>query len=155
MLEKIISGGQTGVDRAALDMALAFGLATGGWCPRGRRAEDGVIAEHYRLTETPSRAYRQRTAWNVRDSDGTLVLCCGEPVGGTAWTLKKAKQFQKPLYIQRLSRAYPTAVDAVQAWLRANDLRVLNVAGPRESTEPGIYAAARVFLEQLFGPTLF
>jgi hypothetical protein len=146
-LEKLVSGGQTGVDRAALDVALACGLEVGGWCPRGRRAEDGVIDARYPLTQTPSRDYRQRTAWNVRDSDGTLVLCCGEPVGGTAYTLEKAAQFQKPCCLQRLEMGADP--EAVRRWLQVHRLRVLNVAGPRESTEPGVYVAARAFLERL------
>ena len=79
MLAKIVSGGQTGVDRAALDVALDLSLPCGGWCPKGRKAEDGPIAAHYPLTETPLDSYPQRTEWNVRDSDGTLVLTRGKP----------------------------------------------------------------------------
>jgi len=87
----IISGGQTGVDRGALDAAARLGIAHGGWCPRGRRAEDGEIPERYRLRETPSRRYAQRTAWNVRDSDATLVLIEGDLAGGTALTVRLAR----------------------------------------------------------------
>src|SRR3989442_2721366 len=85
---EIVSGGQTGVDRAALDTALALGLPCGGWCPRGRRAEDGPLPTRYPLRETPSSSYPERTVWNVRDSDGTLILHRGRLSGGTALTLR-------------------------------------------------------------------
>ncbi|MCZ6552322.1 MAG: hypothetical protein O7A67_00850, partial [SAR324 cluster bacterium] len=91
-LQRIVSGGQSGVDRAALDAALATGLPCGGWCPRGRRAEDGPIHERYHLLETPSRRYAQRTEWNVRDSDGTLLLTRREPSRGTALTRRLASR---------------------------------------------------------------
>src|SRR5919108_3104860 len=95
----VVSGGQTGVDRAALDAAAEVGLRTGGWCPRGRRAEDGALAALYTLRETPSRGYAQRTEWNVRDSDATLVLCRGAPRGGTALTLRVAKRCGRPVLV--------------------------------------------------------
>ncbi|PSQ85488.1 MAG: molybdenum cofactor carrier, partial [Bacteroidetes bacterium QH_2_63_10] len=91
-MRKIISGGQTGVDRAALDAALAFNVPVGGWCPKGRRAEDGQIPDRYPLEETPSEAYEQRTAWNVRDSDGTLIITDGSLEGGTALTMTEARR---------------------------------------------------------------
>src|SRR5438445_1429872 len=96
MFEKVISGGQTGVDRAALDVALELGVPAGGWCPKGRKAEDGSLAPRYPLTETPSEEYWQRTEWNVRDSDGTLVLTRGAPTEGTAYTIEVAKKLGKP-----------------------------------------------------------
>src|SRR5437660_8666127 len=99
MFTKLISGGQTGVDRAALDVALELGLPCGGWCPRGRKAEDGVIPDRYPLAETPSPSYRQRTRWNVRDSDGTLILVRGRPTGGTALTLASARRLGKPVLV--------------------------------------------------------
>src|SRR5262249_20137195 len=88
LIARLVSGGQTGVDRAALDAALEVGVPCGGWCPKGRKAEDGRIDDRYPLCETPSAAYSQRTRWNVRDSDGTLVLAWGEPTGGTLLTVK-------------------------------------------------------------------
>ena len=92
----IISGGQTGVDRAALDAALGGGIPIEGWCPRGRIAEDGVLPERYSLKETPSAKYPERTEWNVRDSEGTLLLPYGRLLGGTGLTAKLAKKHGKP-----------------------------------------------------------
>lgn len=145
---KILSGGQTGVDRAALDAARALGLPCGGWCPRDRRAEDGPIAAIYPLVETPSTDYAQRTRWNVRDSDGTLVLTRGPVEGGTAFTVAVARRRRRPLLVVDLA----TESDPVEAdrWVREAGIRVLNVAGPRESQRPGIGAEARPFLERLF-----
>ncbi|WP_447980191.1 putative molybdenum carrier protein [Candidatus Nitrospira bockiana] len=144
---RLVSGGQTGVDRAALDVALDLGLPCGGWCPKGRVAEDGVLADRYPLRETPSPIYPERTEWNVRDSDGTLVLVKGEPSGGTALTLEVARRLAKPSLLIDLSN--PPSPDAVRAWLTAHGIRTLNVAGPRESTCPGIYADAVAFLRSL------
>ena len=95
MPSQIISGGQSGVDRAALDAAREMGVPVGGWCPKGRRAEDGAIAACYPLDETPSDQYAQRTEWNIRDSDGTLVLTFGPPTGGTALTVRLADRLGK------------------------------------------------------------
>ena len=148
MFTRIISGGQTGVDRAALDAALELGLPCGGWCPRGRRAEDGPIPERYPLVETPWEGYPQRTEWNVRDSDGTLVLVCGQSDRGTALTIQVAKRYPKPLLIVDLSTD-PDAAN-VGAWAQTRDIQVLNVAGPRESSCPGIYARAIEFLRRVF-----
>jgi hypothetical protein len=148
-LDKIVSGGQTGVDRAALDAAQVAGLPTGGWCPRGRRAEDGRIPARYPLRETPSRTYAERTARNVRDSDATLVLSFNEPAGGTALTIREAGERGKPFRCVRLGNREPD-VGAVLRWLHDGDVRVLNVAGPRASEAPGIYEAARSFLREVF-----
>src|ERR1043166_1868000 len=98
----IRSGGQTGVDRAALDVALEWGVPCGGWCPRGRRAEDGPINPRYPLVETPWVGYPQRTEWNVRDSDGTLILTRGEADRGTALTIELASRYQKPCLVLAL-----------------------------------------------------
>ncbi len=145
---KVISGGQTGVDRAALDAARAAGLPCGGWCPRGRLAEDGPIDPAYPLIETPSGDYAQRTEWNVRDSDGTLVVARGRPTGGTALTMTVARRHGKPLLVVDLSRG-PSPEEAAR-WIQAHAIGTLNVAGPRESQRPGIGQKAQAFLEALF-----
>ncbi len=134
---KVISGGQTGVDRAALDTALKFNLPVGGWCPRGRKAEDGPISSRYPLKETGSDRYQIRTNLNVKDSDGTLIICRGTPSGGTALTIKKARQHEKALLILDLQKK--TDPEMVCQWLSNNKIATLNIAGPRESQTPGIY----------------
>jgi hypothetical protein len=146
---KVVSGGQTGVDRAALDAAMARGMAVGGWCPAGRKAEDGTIPGRYPLTETPFADYAGRTDWNVRDSDATLVLLRSRPPqGGSLLTLQCAKERGKPSCVASVDEL--TAGDEVAEWLRSHGVETLNVAGPRESEEPGVYQLAIVFLRRLF-----
>ena len=140
MIEKIVSGGQIGVDRAALDVALDLGMSCGGWCPQGRRAVDGVIPEKYPLKETAARNYNTRTKLNVRDSDGTLILNRGELNGGTAYTVRVADELGKPYLVVNLEDV-PDGKEVV-AWIRRHDIQVLNVAGPRENKCPGIYREA-------------
>lgn len=142
----ILSGGQTGVDRAALDVAAEQGLSRGGWCPRGRLAEDGPIDAGYPLRETPRRAYAQRTEWNVRDSDATLILTRGAPDGGTALTIGLARRLGRPLLVIDLEGAADPA--RLGPWLARHSIGRLNVAGPRESRRPGIGAAAREWLRE-------
>jgi hypothetical protein len=141
---RIISGGQTGVDRAALDVALQLSLPCGGWCPKGRRAEDGPLDDCYPLDETPSVSYPQRTRWNVRDSDGTLILTHGRPKGGTALTIKLARALGKPVLV--VDPAKKDQLIRAREWVESHQVRILNVAGPRESERPGIYAEAKQFL---------
>ena len=148
MILRVMSGGQTGVDRAALDVALELGLECGGWCPKGRLAEDGAIDARYPLKDTPSGDYAQRTEWNIRGSDGTLILNRGPLAGGTAQTVETAARLNKPHLMVDLER--PLAREIIHAWLRANHIRVLNIAGPRESKVPGISAQAHQFLRALF-----
>ncbi len=145
-----MSGGQTGVDRAALDVALELGLEAGGWVPRGRRAEDGVIPERYPVRECESRNYARRTRLNVRDSDATLVLTRGAPAGGTAVTIHIAEEMARPLLVIDLEGAAGPA--AGRAWLADVVPGVLNVAGPRESTAPGIHGQAADYLKNLLVP---
>ena len=144
MITKVVSGGQTGVDRAALDVALERGIPCGGWCPKGRRAEDGTIQPHYPVTETPSLEYAQRTEWNVRDTDGTLILTRGPATGGTALTIEVARRLRKPCLVLDLGEK--PSPSALQAWADTSRIMTLNIAGPRESTAPGIYEQARQFL---------
>ena len=149
--EKIISGGQSGVDRAALDVALERGIPCGGWAPKGRRAEDGVIPERYPLRETLSEDSGERTRNNVRDSDATLVLAIDLPQGGTLLTLEEAQALGRPHLVVNLGRA-PDPGQAAR-WLRQSGAGVLNVAGPRESTVPGIHQMASQFLKAVLDLT--
>ena len=146
-VKKIVSGGQTGVDRAALDIAAELGIPAGGWCPRGRKAEDGPIPARFPLQEAPTELYAQRTQWNVRDSDATLILTVGELTGGTALTKTSADELGRPCLV--IDLAHPPDRQAVLQWLRTHNIRVLNIAGPRESTQPGIYEQAAAFLRHL------
>ena len=146
-IEKIISGGQTGVDRAALDVALELGIRCGGWCPRGRKAEDGPIDTRYPLQETVSVRYPIRTVKNVRESDGTLILKWGKPSGGTLLTIKFAQKHKKPFCVVDLSLGGDP--ETVKKWAKMNRIRVLNVAGPPESNKPGIYNQAVKFLQSV------
>ena len=143
-LARIVSGGQTGVDRAALDVAIARGILHGGWCPRGRRAEDGRIPVRYALREHAAADYPARTEQNVVDSDGTLVLSIGTPKDGTALTVRLAVRHARPHLVVDLDDAPDAAT--VATWIAAHRIGVLNVAGPRESTHPGIHARAVAFL---------
>ncbi|HPC82978.1 MAG TPA: putative molybdenum carrier protein [Thermoanaerobaculaceae bacterium] len=147
---KIISGGQTGVDRAALDAAAELGIPCGGWCPRGRKAEDGRIPMCYPLRETPDADYRVRTEWNVREADATLVLVWGPASGGTQLTLNLAQWLDKPLLVVDL--AEDPSPDAARAWLASGGFEVVNVAGPRESSSPGIHRLAHAFLREALAP---
>ena len=147
---KVVSGGQTGVDRAALDAALALGIPIGGWCPRGRLAEDGMIPAEYPLRETPGEDSAERTEWNVRDADATLVLTRGRPSPGTALTIDLARRLERRLLVLDL-RDGPDP-DAVARFVEEGAVGVLNVAGPRESQSPGIGQEARAFLERAFVP---
>ena len=145
MIEKIITGGQTGVDRAALDVAIELGLPHGGWCPARRRAEDGRIDDRYQLIELASARYRDRTKKNVAHSDGALILNRGELEAGTALTLREARNLGKPAFLVDL--AAPPPLPELANWVASCRIKECNVAGPRESERPGIYAEARAFLE--------
>jgi hypothetical protein len=136
----IISGGQTGADRAALDFAISHGFKYGGWCPKHRRAEDGAISSQYSLQETPSAHYSQRTQWNVRDSDATVVFSIRPRVsGGTRLTLELARRLEKPvLHLSRDDFGIPAAASRLKAFLQEHQVRRLNVAGPRISQESDI-----------------
>jgi len=148
-LEQIVSGGQAGVDRAALDVALELGVPCGGWCPKGRLAEDGPIPERYPLRETRSARYARRTLFNVRDSDATLIVARRPLSGGTAYTEQVALEQERPYLVAAPDVA---EVPRIRAWLDANDILVLNVAGPRESGAPGIHVATRALLLALLRP---
>lgn len=148
MIEKIVSGGQTGADRAALDFAIAHGIEHGGWCPRGRLAEDGVIGPEYNLTETPLADTAQRTEWNVRDSDATVIFSIGPVItAGSKFTATCAALHRKPCV--HISKALdgPNAATKLRAFLQRHTVKCLNVAGPRASNEPDIGTFVREMLE--------
>jgi predicted Rossmann-fold nucleotide-binding protein len=145
---KIISGGQTGVDRAALDAALETGIECGGFCPKGRRSEDGIIPEKYPLTETKTDRYPERTELNVKNSDATLVLIDGEADRGTALTISLCKLHHKPSIVIDLSNK--NKEQNLLHWIKENKINVLNVAGSRESFSPGIEKKAYEFLISQF-----
>lgn len=151
MLTKIISGGQTGVDRAALDLALELNLPCGGWCPKGRKAEDGRLPARYPLTETFTDDDAERTELNVRDADGTLVLLWGPTTGGTELTVDLAARHRKPCLVVDLREDLDAA--PLVARLIENAIGSLNVAGPRESEAPGIYLRAKAALRQILTGT--
>ena len=145
--DKLVSGGQTGVDRGALDAAMALGIQHGGWCPRGRLAEDGRIPTRYRLTDTESSEYWVRTEQNVIDSDGTLLLYRGRLSGGTEFTYRMTRKHRKPsLQVDLLTSPHP---EPVRQWIAEHGIGVLNVAGPRESSCQGIAKQARQFIESV------
>lgn len=151
MLRKIVSGGQTGVDRAALEWALDFGLECGGWCPAGRIAGDGPIDGRFPLDETPGEGYSQRTEWNVRDSDGTVLLTRSpEIVGGRKLTKKFTSKWNRPcLVISEASSRNPAKL--LKDFVEDNFIETLNIAGPRESTESGLTNFVREVLNEAFG----
>jgi hypothetical protein len=136
IIKRIVSGGQTGVDRGALDAAIALGVPHGGWCPKGRLSEDGCIDRRYQLTELDSSDYVDRTERNVIDSDGTLILYRQKLNGGTLLTNRLAKRHGKPLFRVRLDRTID--YEAIQRWILEHEIAVLNVAGPRGSSHRGI-----------------
>lgn len=150
LLRKIISGGQTGVDRGALDAAIELGLEHGGWCPMGRIAEDDFIPARYALRQTDTKNYAQRTERNLLLADGTLILHRGELSGGTWLTHQLCRRHGRPVLLVDLARPYD--LNQVRAWLADQRIRVLNVAGPRESMSPGIAAAARQVLLEVLQP---
>ena len=148
VLKKVVSGGQTGVDQAALDVALDHGIACGGWLPKGRRTEAGPLDPRYPLREAASPSYAERTRLNVRDADATLILTRGRPLGGTALTVICARSMRQPFLVVDLDG--DGNADHVRRWLAGHWVRILNVAGPRESKSPGIYDQAKAFLAAVF-----
>ena len=151
---KIISGGQTGVDRAALDVALKRGIQCGGWCPAGRLDEFGRIPDHYPVKKVEQGSFAGRTLQNVKDSDGSVIIYCVELRGGTEYTLTCCKELQRPhIVIDAARRSAEAAGKAIVDFVRGHEIETLNVAGPRQSEwqEGYNYAvtALEIFLEQV------
>ncbi len=161
-IEEMVSGGQTGVDRAALDIAIKLKIAHGGWCSYGRKAEDGIIPAKYNLKEAPmptpeesldpDAIYKKRTELNARDSDGTLIIVKEDPVGGTLYTIGMAEKHRKPCLIFYLSDNYK--LDDIAIWIIDNNIRKLNIAGPRASETSDIYHSAYNVIEQILNHRL-
>ena len=151
MIEKIISGGQTGADRAGLDAAIELDIPHGGWIPKGRKTEDGGLPEKYHLKEMPTGSYEARTEQNVIDSDGTLIVSHGKLNGGSALTRQFAKRHNRPWTHIDLEKTnfFKAAMD-VRSWVEENQIKVLNVAGPRGSKDRGIYQSTKKLLKAVF-----
>ena len=147
MIEKIVSGGQTGADRAGLDAAIELDIPHGGWIPKGRKTEDGGLPGKYLLKEMPNGGYAARTEQNVIDSDGTLIVSHGKLNGGSAKTRRFAKKHKRPWMHVDLEKTnfFKAAMD-IRDWVEKNRIKVLNVAGPRGSKDPGIYEATKKLL---------
>jgi hypothetical protein len=142
---KVISGGQSGADQAGLDWAIAHNLPHGGWCPKGRRSEDGPIDARYQLIETPSANYLERTEWNVRDSDATLIFTLTEKLdGGSKHTKEFAEKLGKP-WRHIHPRVHPKFI---ASFLAKHEVKFLNIAGKRESSAPGISKWVQEMLQQ-------
>ena len=150
MIAKIISGGQTGGDRAALDIAIAFGIPHGGWVPKGRNTEAGRLPDRYKLREMPTAEYPRRTEQNVIDSDGTLIISHGELTGGSDFTRQMAEKHGKPwMHVDANKVSIEAAVELIKAWISGSQINVLNVAGPRASKDPKIYGTTQKLLTKL------
>ncbi len=151
MVPKIISGGQTGADRAALDLAMELDIPYGGWLPKGRKAEDGPLPYSYNLKELSVGGYPKRTEQNVLDSDGTLILSHGKLAGGSKLTRILARRFGHALLHIDFNRVtLPEAVARIKEWIARENIKVLNVAGPRASEDKKIYQATKDVLRGIF-----
>lgn len=138
------------VGRATLDTSIKIGIDHGGYIPKGRKTEDGVLPEKYQLEEMPTASYPKRTEKNTLDSDGTLILSCGKLTGGLALTRKLAKKHEKPwVHVDLDKLSLLDAVKIIKAWIDRHDIEILNVAGPRASKSPSIYAETVNILERV------
>jgi len=148
MIEKIISGGQTGADQAALDAAIKLGIPHGGWIPKGRLTEDGSLSDKYNLIEMPTSSYPERTKKNIRESDGTLILSHGRLTGGSEYTQKWALKYDKPMLHTDLSSVTSfVATVQINNWVVDYDIKIMNVAGPRASKDSKIYQSTLDIIE--------
>jgi len=148
MIERIISGGQTGADRAALDVAIELGIPHGGWIPKGRKTEEGRLSDEYHLLEATSTDYAQRTELNIVDSDATLIMSYGPLTEGSALTQELARKHRRPcLHIDLGEMSDSNAAEIINMWIDTRQIKILNVAGPRASSDPKIYEATRRVLK--------
>ena len=151
MITKIISGGQTGADRAGLDLAIKHNIPYGGWLPKGRKTEDGKLPDSYLLQEMPTPEYSKRTEKNVLEGDGTVIVSHGFLTGGSALTKEFAKQHRKPwIHIDFKELSIPDAAARLLSWIERNNIRILNVAGARAGKDPKIYEVTINLLEKAF-----
>jgi len=151
MIAKIISGGQTGADRAALDFAIDNNIPHGGWIPKGRITEAGQLPDKYQLQEMATTSYDKRTEQNVIDSDGTVIVSHGNLTGGSALTQTFAIKHYKPcLHLDMNNTTIIEAADSLNNWIRKNNIMTLNVAGPRVSKDDKTYQVTRDLLEAVF-----
>ena len=151
MIKQIVSGGQTGVDRAGLDVAIKLGIAHGGWVPRGRLTESGALPQKYHPKETSSSQYSERTEKNVVAADGTLIISRGSLTGGSGYTREMAIKHGRPwLHIDLNRMAAFHAATAVNNWILKKEIEILNVAGPRASEDPAIYQDTLNILESVY-----
>ena len=167
MISKIVSGGQTGADRGGLDAAILLGVPHGGWCPKGRKSEDGVIPAHYNLVETRSADYLVRTEANIVDAHCTVVFSFGEPTGGSKRTVTFADSHRRPCHCVDLStRSDEAAARSILGWLSSGGLTrsdmptprpnlIVNVAGSRESKAPGIEKRVRSVMHMVLKPPFY
>ncbi|MFC1895621.1 putative molybdenum carrier protein [Thermodesulfobacteriota bacterium] len=147
-LQKIVSGGQTGAQRAALDVAIEMSILHGGWASKGRKAEDGPVPDKYLVSETSSTGYKNCAERNVTDSDGTVIVSHGKLSGVSHHSWVVAKRCNKPrLHLDMNSLSLDDAGEKLRSWLEWNRIEVLNVAGPRESKDAGIYNAVTRLLK--------
>jgi hypothetical protein len=148
MIKKIISGGQTGADQAAIDIAIKLGIPYGGWLPKGRKTEKGPLPDKYQLQELPDSSYSKRTEKNILASDGTLIISHGKLSGGSELTRTIAEKNERPcLHIDLHKTIAFKAAEQIKNWIEAHKIEVLNIAGPRESNDPKIYKVVGDVLE--------
>jgi len=151
MIKRIISGGQTGVDRAALDVAIKLDIPHGGWIPKGRLTENGPLPQNYQLKETSTSNYSERTEKNVMDTDGTLIISRGQLTGGSEYTREMAQKHIRPwLHIDLNKTSAFHAVSSINKWISENEVGILNVAGPRASKDPQIYRDTVKIIESVY-----
>ncbi len=151
MIQKIISGGQTGADQAGLDFAIEHNIPHGGWIPKGKRTEAGELEDKYNLIEMPTKSYPKRTEKNVIESDGTAIFTHGRLKGGGLLTKKKALAHGKPFLHINLNELSTTAASTLLAnFIRSSDIRCLNIAGTRASKDSQIYSNTHNILYNVY-----